>query len=147
MLGLAHALFEWAIREKQVKKDKRVGRIDLFCAIYLPYCDLFITNDDEQRRCLGEIATAAKLPVEVLSFVDFRDRLTPLAHLSVGAKVAIAGLAIAVSMGFQRDALPVHMDVPIPSEPSQLTASVTFTPTANVTAVVVNNYFGPIKTK
>jgi len=50
-------------------------------------------------------------------------------------------------MGFQRDALPVHVEVPIPSEPSQLTASVTFTPIANVTAVVVNNYFGPIKTK
>jgi hypothetical protein len=73
MLGLVHAQFEWAgIREKPVKKDKRVGRIDLFCSIYLPYCDLYITDDDEQRWCLNEIALTAKLPVEILSFTDFR---------------------------------------------------------------------------
>ncbi len=85
MLGLIHALFEWAIREKPVKKDKRIGKTDLFCAIYLPYCHLYITNDDEQSRCLTEIAVAAKLPVEILSFADFINRLMPLAHLSVGA--------------------------------------------------------------
>src|SRR5216684_2696643 len=34
MLGLIHALFEWAIREKPVKKDKRIGKTDFFCAIY-----------------------------------------------------------------------------------------------------------------
>jgi hypothetical protein len=81
MLGLVHAQFEWAgIREKPVKKDKRVGRIDLFCSIYLPYCDLYITDDDEQRRCLNEIALTAKLPVEILSFTDFRSRLIVLAE-------------------------------------------------------------------
>lgn len=85
MLGLVHALFEWAIREKQAKKEKRVGRMDLFCSMYLPYCDIYITNDDEQRRCLIEIATAAKLPVEIISFNAFSRRLMPLAHLAVGA--------------------------------------------------------------
>jgi hypothetical protein len=85
MLGLNHAQFEWAIREKPIKKNKRVGRIDLFCSIYLPYCDLYVTNDDEQRRCLTEIAAATKLPVEVLSFAEFSNRLMPLAYLSRGA--------------------------------------------------------------
>jgi len=143
MHGLVHALFEWAIREKQVKKDKRIGRIDLFCSIYLPYCDLFITDDDEQRRCLSEIAASAKLPVDVLSLREFRDRLTPLAHCSIGARVAIAGLALAVGMGFHRDAIPVHAEVPIPGEPSQLTATVTYTPTVNVAAVMVANSYLP----
>jgi len=85
MLGLVHALFEWAIREKQVRKDKRVGRMDLFCSMYLPYCEVYITNDDEQRRCLIEIAAAANLTVEIISFDAFRKRLMPLAHLGVGA--------------------------------------------------------------
>lgn len=74
MLAIVHALFEWAIREKQAKKDRRVGRTDLFCSLYLPYCDIYITNDDEQRRCLIEIAVAAKLPVEVISFEKFSQR-------------------------------------------------------------------------
>jgi hypothetical protein len=75
MLSLMHAQFEWSIREKQITKRKRVGKIDLFCAGYLPYCDIFITNDAEQRRCLREIAAAAKLSVEVYSHAQFRDRL------------------------------------------------------------------------
>ncbi|MHB8502479.1 MAG: hypothetical protein ACYDHE_16230 [Candidatus Acidiferrales bacterium] len=83
MLGLVHEQFEWSIRKNPIKKAKRIGMTDLFCAIYLPYCDLYITDDDEQRRCLAEIAVAAKLPVEVLSFKDFSSRLMPLAHLSV----------------------------------------------------------------
>jgi hypothetical protein len=85
MLGLVHAQFEWSIIEKPIKKNKRIGRTDLFCAIYLPYCDLYITDDDDQRRCLTEIADAAKLPVEILSFTDFSSRLMPLNHLTVGA--------------------------------------------------------------
>ena len=75
MLGLMHAQFEWSIRENQIRKRKRVGRIDLFCALYLPYCDIFITNDNEQRRCLKEIAAAAKLPVEIFSHTEFSNRL------------------------------------------------------------------------
>jgi hypothetical protein len=82
MIALVHGQFEEAIREKQVRKDKRVNRIDLFCSIYLPYCDIYITDDGEQRRCLPEIATAAKFHVEFISFADFSNRLMPLVHLS-----------------------------------------------------------------
>lgn len=74
MLGLVHAQFEWAIRQNPIKKNKRVGWIDLFCAIYLPYCDLYITNDDEQRRCLTEIAATAELSVEISTFSSFGDK-------------------------------------------------------------------------
>jgi hypothetical protein len=74
-LALSHGLLNGADRENQVSKNKRVGRIDLFCSMYLPYCDSYITNDDEQRRGLTEISVATKLPVEVLSFTEFE--LTP----------------------------------------------------------------------
>jgi len=84
MLGLVHAQFEWSITNSPSKKNKRVGKTDLFCAIYLPYCDLYITDDDEQRKCLTEIAAGAKLPVEILSVAEFGDRLMPLAHLTAG---------------------------------------------------------------
>jgi hypothetical protein len=84
MLGLIHAQFEWSITDNPAKKRKRVGMTDLFCAMYLPYCDLYITDDDEQRRCLTEIAAAIKLPVEIRSFAEFSGRLMPLAHLTAG---------------------------------------------------------------
>ncbi len=85
MLGLIHAQFEWSIIEKPIKKNKRIGKTDLYCALYLPYCDLYITDDDEQRRCLTEIAAAAKLPVKILSFAEFSGPLMPLDHLVVSA--------------------------------------------------------------
>jgi hypothetical protein len=85
MLGLVHAQFEWSITANPAKKRKRVGKLDLFSALYLPYCDIYITDDDEQRKCLIGIASTAKLPVEILSFRDFSGRLMPLSHLIVGA--------------------------------------------------------------
>jgi hypothetical protein len=86
MLGLAHAQFEWSIKGTQTSKRKRVGRLDLFSSIYLPYCDIYITDDDEQRRCLREIATTAEIPVEIVSLATFAARLMPLTRL--GAYVA-----------------------------------------------------------
>jgi hypothetical protein len=85
MLGLVHAQFEWSITANPAKKRKRVGKLDLFSAIYLPYCDIYITDDDEQRKCLTQIAAAVKLPVEALSFPDFSSRLMPLNFLKIGA--------------------------------------------------------------
>jgi hypothetical protein len=88
MLTLVHAQFEWAeIRANPIKKRKRVGRQDLFCAIYLPYCDLYVTDDDEQRRCLQEIAVTAKLSVDVISFTDFSSRLMPLSCILENQRV------------------------------------------------------------
>jgi hypothetical protein len=84
MLGLVHAQYEWSITGDPAKKRKRVGMTDLLCAIYLPYCDMYVTDDDEQRRCLREIAAAARLPVEVRSFAEFSSRLMPLTHLTAG---------------------------------------------------------------
>jgi len=85
LLGLVHGQFEWAIRGDKVSAQKRPNRIDLFSAIYLPYCDIYVTEDAEQRRCLREIAITAKLPVEVISFAGFAHRLLPLAFLSTTA--------------------------------------------------------------
>jgi hypothetical protein len=85
LLGLVHAQFEWTIRGTQIKAKKRVSRIDLFSAIYLPYCDTYVTDDSEQHRCLSEIKTTAKLPVEIVSFTDFSQRLMPFAHVTAGA--------------------------------------------------------------
>jgi len=76
MLGLVHAQFEWTIREPRIREVKRVNRVDLYSAIYLPYCDIYITNDLEQKRCLTEIAATANLSVRIYSLAEFGDALT-----------------------------------------------------------------------
>jgi hypothetical protein len=57
------------------KKRKRAGRIDLLMSIYLPYCRLFVTNDEDQEACLREMAAVAHLDREILSYSEFSSRL------------------------------------------------------------------------
>ncbi|MGA7849087.1 MAG: hypothetical protein WCA13_08250 [Terriglobales bacterium] len=53
------------------------GRNDQLMSVYLPYCDIFITGDPAEERCLREIARAAKVATEVWSYTDFRVRVCP----------------------------------------------------------------------
>jgi hypothetical protein len=49
----------------------KAGRNDQMMAIYLPYCDLFLTADGPQHRCLTEVASTADIPVKIQLYRDF----------------------------------------------------------------------------
>ena len=49
----------------------KAGRNDQMMAIYLPYCDFFLTNDGSQHRCLSEVASSADIPVKIQLYGDF----------------------------------------------------------------------------
>jgi len=68
------AQYDRAIAEKP-KGRKRAGRLDLLMSIYLPYCSVFVTHDDDQEACLREMATVADLEAEILAYREFRRRL------------------------------------------------------------------------
>jgi hypothetical protein len=51
------------------------GRNDTFMATYLPYCNLFITNDPRQLACYREVISLAGLAATVRSYDEFRNRL------------------------------------------------------------------------
>jgi hypothetical protein len=65
--------YDRSLRDRHTAEKFRAGRLDLFMAIYLPYCDQFITTeiDGEQEKCLREIASAAEIKTEVRSYDDF----------------------------------------------------------------------------
>lgn len=67
--GLVMAWYNWSLREQD--GTPTAGRSDLMMATYLPYCRRFVTNDWPQRKNLREIATAAKIDCEILSFDEF----------------------------------------------------------------------------
>jgi hypothetical protein len=70
----AKAQYERVIVERP-KGKKRAKRVDLLMAIYLPYCRVFVTHDDDQEACLNDMAAVANLDTEILSYRDFRERL------------------------------------------------------------------------
>jgi hypothetical protein len=47
------------------------GRNDLLMAAYLPYCGKFVTGDTPQEVSLRDIASAASIKCDVLSYEDF----------------------------------------------------------------------------
>ena len=49
----------------------KAGRNDQMMAVFLPYCDLFLTNDGGQEKSLCEAASKAGIPVVVRSYNDF----------------------------------------------------------------------------
>jgi len=53
----------------------KAGRNDQMMAVYLPYCDQFLTDDKQQHRCLTEVASRAGIPTQVRFYDDFRSSL------------------------------------------------------------------------
>ena len=74
--SLLLAQFERSVRKLGAGPSYRAGHVDLFSAAYLPYCDVFVTNDQRQERCLREIVKAAKIATEIRSYTEFREGLS-----------------------------------------------------------------------
>ncbi len=71
------AWFDRSLADRHKRERYTAGRVDLFMAIYMPYCDLFISDEGNgmQQKCLREIARAAKLSTQVRSYDDFCNSL------------------------------------------------------------------------
>src|SRR5262249_12713197 len=59
------ALYERCVGDEKTAESYRAGPRDLFSAVYLPYCDVFVTDDDPQDRCLQSIVVEAQLEAEI----------------------------------------------------------------------------------
>ena len=81
--GWALSIFERDIRlegygaGRKGKAGKKPGTLDLWCAVYLPYCDRFVTKDPKQRRALRllNVYDPRKPRTEVISYEELRRRL------------------------------------------------------------------------
>jgi hypothetical protein len=69
--------FDRSLADRHKREKYTAGRVDLFMAIYLPYCDQFISAEGNgmQQKCLREIARAAKLETQVRSYDEFCNSL------------------------------------------------------------------------
>ena len=74
-LALIYAKFlPWynnAVRDPNTGERVIAGSNDLYMSVYLPYVDMFVTDDADQERALREIARLANLETKILSYKDF----------------------------------------------------------------------------
>jgi len=73
-LGWAYAIYARAI-QKEKYGDNNAGNVDIWCATYLPSCDIFVTADAEQFKALRLINTFNLRPCVVLRYSEFRTRM------------------------------------------------------------------------
>jgi hypothetical protein len=74
-LALIYAKFlPWynnAVRDPNAGERVIAGSNDLYMSVYLPYVDMFVTDDEDQERALREVVRLAKLETKILSYKDF----------------------------------------------------------------------------
>jgi hypothetical protein len=76
-LGWAYAIFERDIQQIGYGHKGKAGTVDLWCALYLPHCDCFVTDDVGQRKSLRilNVYNPRKPKTRVISYEDFKARL------------------------------------------------------------------------
>ncbi len=76
LLGaLCAALYDKNVRLPNAPGSLKPGWADTFMAVYLPYCDQFVTADDRQLACYRHVAQLYVPGLSVRSWCDFRGTL------------------------------------------------------------------------
>jgi hypothetical protein len=86
LFAICTAHYEFCIREVEDSDKSLAHRNDLLMAVYLPYCDLFVSDDRGQQRWLREIVTLTGLATQVRWYREFRDSLIGNAATSVHSR-------------------------------------------------------------
>jgi hypothetical protein len=73
--GWGHAIFVRALRKDKFGNRHNPGTIDLWCAIYLPHCDVFVTDDVPQRRSLRVLGVLNAKRTRIMSYDEMLARL------------------------------------------------------------------------
>ena len=63
--------YNFGVRDPHTGERFSAGANDQYMSIYLPYCDKFVTADEEQQRCLREVARLTRVETEVVSYDNF----------------------------------------------------------------------------
>jgi hypothetical protein len=80
LVGLCVAQYDRCIRgDREPWIAWKAGRHDMFSAVYLPYCDVFVTRDEPQQEGLTEVASITGLNVSVETYKTFKRRLFGIA--------------------------------------------------------------------
>jgi hypothetical protein len=71
------ARYDLGLRDPHEGERFEAGRNDLQMAVYLPYCDEFVTDEKrgEHARCMKEIVAVTGLATGILTFDEFYERL------------------------------------------------------------------------
>jgi hypothetical protein len=80
LVTLCFSQYDLCIRGENVESLGKAGRLDMFSAVYTPYCAVFVTNDEGQCKAITEVARLAGLDPSVVMYPAFKESLFGLKH-------------------------------------------------------------------
>lgn len=83
LVALCFSQYDRCIRPDHQASLGKAGRLDMFSATYLPYCGVFVTNDEGQSKALRSIGEMIGRETDVLLYSAFKARLF---GIGVGAR-------------------------------------------------------------
>ena len=78
LVALCFIQYDLCIRDENVESLGKAGRHDMFSAVYLPYCAIFVTRDEGQYKALTAVAKLGGLKASVMMYEDFKESLFAL---------------------------------------------------------------------
>jgi hypothetical protein len=96
VLGVMASLFERGFRDLKTGPSLRAGRFDLFSAVYLCYCDKFISAEGRGRQynALKEIAAVGHLRARVCTYEDLRRAVFPFSGLTARCEESLKPVSV-----------------------------------------------------
>ena len=78
LVALCFSQYDRCIREERRQSLGKAGRNDMFSAVYLAYCKVFVTDDDGHCKAMKVVADLTGLDTAVLTYEEFRSGLVGL---------------------------------------------------------------------
>jgi hypothetical protein len=75
LVALCFSQYDRCIRDQKVESLGKAGRNDMFSAVYLAYCKVFVTNDAGHCKAMKTVADLAGLDTAVRMYDEFRAEL------------------------------------------------------------------------
>lgn len=75
LLSYVHAVYGRAVKEFEYGHKRNPGNLDLWSAVYLCCCSVFVTHDKPQRRALKIINRLNQKPCRVLSYAEWSEEV------------------------------------------------------------------------
>jgi hypothetical protein len=75
LVALCFSQYDRCIRGEREPSLGKAGRQDMFSAVYLPYCKVFVTNDEGQGKALVAVSDLMEQPASILMYDEFKANL------------------------------------------------------------------------
>jgi hypothetical protein len=75
LIALCFSQYDRCIRGENEPSLGKAGRYDMFSAVYLPYCRVFVTRDKGQWKALKSVADLMGREMDILMYDDFKAML------------------------------------------------------------------------